>query len=102
MGPRPSRLARLMNPLGWNNAERCLLIVGIMLLGVALFVAMVRFGSGWPYFPPGADPEATRLLGRLASIMFLPWVALLGAGVVLRRKRPDNRIYIYATTQVYA
>ena len=102
MGPRPSRAARLLNPLGWSAADRALLIVAIMLLGVTLFVAMVRYGSGWPYFPPGADPAATRLLFRLGALMFVPWLILLGLGLLLRRRRPESRAFVHATIQAYA
>ena len=93
---------RLLDPLGWSPAERCLLVIAILLPGSLVFVLLINFRSGWPYLPPGADRAAMRELGALAWWVLAPWSGLGIAAMVARRRQTRADLLVPLTIQAYA
>ncbi len=73
-----------------------------MWAAAATFGMSATFAGAWPYLPPG-QPDA--LLGELAVAAWwivLGWTVLLGLGVVLRTRTPDNRVVVYTVVSFYS
>ncbi len=104
--PRPlgqgGLLARVANPLAWTLTDRCVAVALFLLLAVALFVALVNLGAGWPSFAPNADREGKRLIASLSIWFVVPWLVLLGAALPLRKRAPQSRVLVHVTVQLYS
>lgn len=92
----------LGDPLGWTAADKCLLVVAIMLPGVGLFALLGRFVPGWLYLPEGVHAGAGEFVDRLTILAAVTWTAMLALGVILRKHAPDNRLFVVATVALYS
>lgn len=75
---RPSVLDSLLNPLDWRPADRCLLVVGVMIAATVFFALLTSMFSGWPYVEHAQQSEALSLVWHTALLLIVPWV-LVGA-----------------------
>lgn len=97
-----SWLRPLGDPLGWTAADKCLLIVGVMLPGVAMFALLGHVVPGWLYLPPDLQGDAMAFIDRLTLLAAGTWTASLFAGLLLRRRAPENRTFVVITVLHYS
>jgi diguanylate cyclase (GGDEF)-like protein len=100
--PRGGAWSSRGNPLTWSDVDKCLLVVGVMMPGVILFVLLERFAHGWLYLPGPLEPELRGPVFTLALTALAVWTLVLGAGALLRRRRPSSRLLVYLTVQLYS
>lgn len=99
---RPSLVDHLLNPLEWVPADRCLLVVGVMIAAALFFAVLTSMFSGWPYIE--ALPEATgqAVIWRTALFLIVPWVALGGLAVLARERPPLVGVATVGVVMMYA
>ena len=68
----------LRNPLRWSEADKCLLVVAIMLPGIGLFMLTHRMFNGWLYMPPNVDPGTMAFIDTLVYLGVSVWTVMLG------------------------
>jgi diguanylate cyclase (GGDEF)-like protein len=92
----------LGDPLGWTAADKCLLIVGIMLPGVAMFALLGHLVPNWLYLPPELHRDAMQFIDRLTLLAAGTWTTTLVVGLILRRRAPENRVFVIVTVLHYS
>jgi diguanylate cyclase (GGDEF)-like protein len=73
-----------------------------MLPGVATFALLGHWVPGWLYLPPDLHRDAMALIDRLTLLAAGTWTASLVAGLVLRRRAPENRAFVIITVLHYS
>ena len=88
--------ARVGNPLEWSSADKCLAIIGIW-----LFIAAWAPVSIWlvPEEKAAAlfDTHFQREMLPFTGLNIAIWTALLGAGLIVRTRNPENRVFVTLT-----
>ncbi len=93
---------RVGNPVRWSDADKCLIVVGIMLPGVGLIALMrVLFGE-WLFLPPNVESGIRGLEVRLEIAGAIAWTAMGVAGWLLRTRGSSSPLFVHLTIQLYA
>jgi diguanylate cyclase (GGDEF)-like protein len=101
-GRKRSWFRPLGDPMAWSAADKCLLVVAVMLPGVGLFALMRATIPGWFYMPAELLEEAEALVTRLTLLAAGVWTAMAVAGLILRKHAPDNRTFVVLTVLLYS
>ncbi len=91
------------NPLEWSLLDRCLLIAGTFcFLGGAGSAVIGIAISANPEHLPWVDFDVVRTYYRFSLVVVFIWVFILLAGLALRRRIPENRIFTHTVVQFNA
>lgn len=95
-------LARVGNPLDWSYVDKCLLVICLAIIptgSIALQTFWLdRAVASFPNYAPWVISGL-----RAGQLIFVAlWVLLAAIGFTIRRRWPDNRIFVVATAVVFS
>jgi class 3 adenylate cyclase len=92
----------LGNLLHWSVAERCILAASIVLVVATLYALALYFYFVRPDVVYFVNRSRAELAFRLQIYVFVPgWVAIIVAGLILRRLAPHDHILSYIVALFY-
>lgn len=99
---RSSLIARLGSPRLWPAADKCLLVIAIMLPFAGTFTALMYIADGWPFMGGQIAASVVTRVARDSIAVVGGWCVLLCLGLVLRTHRPHSKVLVYLTIVYYA
>lgn len=95
-------LARIGNPLDYCSVDKAILgscvTLSFVLSSAALIELMLAFPEQTPFF----DLAFTRFFTLILYVMVAGWVAIIGVGLWLRTRDPENQAIVWATVIFYS
>ncbi len=88
---------RVGNPLEWSTVNKCLLIICFWILVGPLTTLLFHYFNNHPESVPFFDLVFMKKILPLGWFLGFVWSILLVVGLLLRRRRPENRALAYAT-----
>jgi PAS domain S-box-containing protein len=92
---------RNVDPLTWSGVDKCLLWLGAVVLLYVFYLYRVEDLLAYPDIEPYFDPTSLRLFRAGLLIVTFASAGLIAAGIVMRRRFPENSFILHAANQIW-